>query len=394
MYMRTILFTNARDEDNILEWTVHHKNLGFDIIYIYDHKSIYPISKTLEGLEYVIVTNISDDFIPKIELMKRASTYAKENGYDWLMYLDADEFLALPLFPNVQSFINNYPNNQQICVNWVMFGSNFLKEGPKGTMLENYIRSSNQIYDCVKCFVRPEKVLDVVNPHYFIVENMDLSSGVFGHKQYHIQPAICFFGRDIPLDTMPAYIAHYIFQAYDIYIKRKVNRKRDDVGTNYEHSYTEEELHKNYNDHEVTQLRDLYNNRNKILMNIKFNPSTYKKLNHDLNHMSDYEVMDHYIHYGMNEQRKYKEYNHSIFNPDIYKNLYDDLKHITDDEALQHYITYGIYEKRRFNQNEDSIFNPEIYKNLYDDLKHITDDEAYQHYVKYGIYEKRIIYIT
>jgi hypothetical protein len=26
-----------------------------------------------------------------------------------MFYLDADKFLALPLFPDVESFINNYP---------------------------------------------------------------------------------------------------------------------------------------------------------------------------------------------------------------------------------------------------------------------------------------------
>ena len=40
---RTILFTNARNEKNIVEWTAHHLNLGFDFIYILDHNSDIPI---------------------------------------------------------------------------------------------------------------------------------------------------------------------------------------------------------------------------------------------------------------------------------------------------------------------------------------------------------------
>ena len=38
--MKTILFTNARDEHHILEWVIHHLHLGFDSIYIIDHLSI------------------------------------------------------------------------------------------------------------------------------------------------------------------------------------------------------------------------------------------------------------------------------------------------------------------------------------------------------------------
>ncbi len=388
--MKTILFTNARDEDNMLEWTVHHRNLGFDHIFIYDHKSIFPISKTLEGLDYVSTHNITEDFIPKIELMKQASLYAKNNGFNWMLYLDADEFLALPLFPNIQSFINNYPNNHQICVNWVMFGSNFLKEKPKGTILESYIRSTNKIYICVKSFVIPEKVIDVVNPHYFVIENMDLSTGVFGHKQDEKQPAICFFETDLPLEKMPAYIAHYAFQSFDTYKKRKVNRKRDDVGCNYDHNYSEEELHKIDNDVEVTHMRDLYNKINKFNMIRDFNPTIYKNLHNDLKHITDEEARDHFIDYGISENRIYKECDSYVFNSTIYKNLYDDLKNMNDEEAKDHFINCGIYEKRAYNKN-GNVFNPAIYKNLYDDLKNMNDEEAKDHFINCGIYEKRRI---
>jgi hypothetical protein len=389
--MKTILFTNARDEDNMLEWTVHHRNLGFDNIFIYDHKSIYPISKTLQGIDYVTVINISDDFVPKIELMKRAAQYAKNNTFDWLLYLDADEFLALPLFPNVNSFLHNYPNNQQICVNWLVFGSNFLNEKPKGTMLESYIRSTLLISDVVKSFVRPDKVIDVGNPHFFIVENMELSGGIFGDRQYVSQPAICSVDKSIPFDKYPAYIAHYIFQSYDMYKRRKVNRKRDDDGGNYDHNYNETEFHGFYNDIEMTHIRDLYNKINKFNMIIDFNPSIYKNLHNDLIHMTDDEASYHFLNFGIDENRIYKEYQKYIFNPSLYKNIHNDLHYMNDEESIQHFISWGIHENRIFN-NYGNVFNPTIYKNLNQDLIHMTDDELLNHYINYGIYEKRRIF--
>ena len=389
--MKTILFTNARDEDNMLEWTVHHRNLGFDKIFIYDHKSIYPISKTLQGIDYVTVINISDDFVPKIELMKRAAQYAKNNTFDWLLYLDADEFLALPLFPNVNSFLHNYPNNQQICVNWLVFGSNFLNEKPKGTMLESYIRSTLLISDVVKSFVRPDKVIDVGNPHFFIVENMELSGGIFGDRQYVSQPAICSVDKSIPFDKYPAYIAHYIFQSYDMYKRRKVNRKRDDDGGNYDHNYNETEFHGFYNDIEMTHIRDLYNKINKFNMIIDFNPSIYKNLHNDLIHMTDDEASYHFLNFGIDENRIYKEYQKYIFNPSLYKNIHNDLHYMNDEESIQHFISWGIHENRIFN-NYGNVFNPTIYKNLNQDLIHMTDDELLNHYINYGIYEKRRIF--
>jgi len=38
-----VLFTNARNEKNIKEWAAHHLLLGFDLVYIFDHKSDVPL---------------------------------------------------------------------------------------------------------------------------------------------------------------------------------------------------------------------------------------------------------------------------------------------------------------------------------------------------------------
>ena len=45
---KIILFTNARDENNMKEWCAHHLLLGFDCIYIFDHLS----EKSLESELY------------------------------------------------------------------------------------------------------------------------------------------------------------------------------------------------------------------------------------------------------------------------------------------------------------------------------------------------------
>ena len=86
--MRTIIFTNARDENNILEWTIHHKNLGFNHVYIFDHISIVPITEVLYGLDNVTVHRVIEDFVPKTQLMLTASIIAKSGNYDWMLYLD------------------------------------------------------------------------------------------------------------------------------------------------------------------------------------------------------------------------------------------------------------------------------------------------------------------
>lgn len=264
--MRTILFTNARDENNILEWVIHHKNLGFTHIYVFDHRSIVPISTTLSGLDYVTVHYVCEEFVAKNQLMLTAAYIAKGNNYNWMLYLDADEFLAIPLFPNIESFINNYPNNSQICVNWVMYGSNFLKEEPKTTILESYTRYTGLIDRHVKSFVKPELVLDVVNPHYYIIDNKYFTSGIILNQCNSNEREFYEIDPHTPVFVMHAFIAHYVHQSYDAYYKRKVGRNRDDTNKLRDGVLNESTLHLHYNEHETTYIRDLYNENNKVKM--------------------------------------------------------------------------------------------------------------------------------
>lgn len=123
--MKTILFTNARDEEKIFEWTVHHNNLGFTNIYIYDHLSIKPIEDIVKNVPNILVEPIETEEINKVILMKISYEFAKKNNYDWMLYLDADEFLILPKFENINSFLQNYENYQQVGINWVFFWFKF-----------------------------------------------------------------------------------------------------------------------------------------------------------------------------------------------------------------------------------------------------------------------------
>lgn len=423
--MKTILFTNARDENNILEWTIHHKNLGFDNIFIFDHLSVNPISNILKGLNYVSVYYISDEFIPKCDLMKIAAIYSKNKGFDWLLYLDADEFLTIPLYNNVKDFINNYPNNDQIAINWILFGSNYLKNEPTGTMIESYIRSVNTADACVKCIVKPHKVISVGTPHYFILDNMNFSTGVLGNLHYEHQPSFVFTDKNIPAHKLPAFVAHYIYQSYEVYVRRKLSRKRDDINQPYELTYDEETFNNLHNNTECTIVRDLYNDKNKQTMNEYlskynngdfnfFNPSIYKSLYTDLQNMSNKDAETHYFNFGIKENRFYRsnpnndnilmisecisKYNYEKykdFNPTIYKSLNNDLKHMSDEQATQHFYNIGIKEARKYRSddyndiNRYNIFDPIIYKSLNHDIKYMSNEEATQHFYTFGIKENR-----
>jgi hypothetical protein len=263
--MKTILFTNARDENNILEWAIHHLNLGFTYIYIYDHLSKIYIKNIMKKIPNVFVDRIDQETIRKQDLMSSAIKTAKEINVEWMLYLDADEFLILPNDDNICSFLRKYDNYNQISINWVLFGSNYHNECPKGTLLESYTKCEHRLNNHIKCFVKPQNVVNPEGPHYYKMDNMDLSVGI-NYEKMSIDTPWFFNYNCNDINKINAYIAHHVFQSYETFLSRKCLRNRDDTGAKWGYTLDENTLHNYYNNYDNYFCRDKYNEKNKKIM--------------------------------------------------------------------------------------------------------------------------------
>lgn len=260
--MKTILFTNARNESNILEWVAHHLNIGFDYIYINDHMSINPINNIISNNSSIYVNRI-DGNILKNDLISKAVNIAKKMKFDWMLYLDCDEFLIFKDKINVKQFLSEYHNINLIGINWLFFGTSFHINKQTGTILENYTRSDSSFNLHIKSFVKPKYVISVLNPHTYKIANQTKAVGI----NYKILDTVTpwFFNLDQSIHDTQVYIAHYIYQSYEDYINRKINLPRDDTNT-FRIQITPEELNTQYNQTENLLPKNIYNNNNKYLM--------------------------------------------------------------------------------------------------------------------------------
>jgi hypothetical protein len=258
--MKVVLFTNARDEHRIREWVVHHRHLGFDQIYISDHISKTRISDVVDDIPNVHVQCI--ETVNKNDLIQKAILRAAREDYDWMLYLDADEFLILPNHDHVHAFLEEYHEFDQIGMNWLLFGSNHHHDEPSTSMLASYTRCQNHFDVHIKSFVRPTTVKTFANPHCYYTIDMSKSVGV-DRRPLDLQHPH-WFNNSLTIDSpkLNAYIAHYIFQSYKTYHHRKVGRTRDDNNSHWEWSLTEETIHLQYNDRENNLPRDRYNEKN------------------------------------------------------------------------------------------------------------------------------------
>jgi hypothetical protein len=244
--MRILLVTNARDELNIKEWACHHLLLGFDYILIIDHKSKIPIRNQFHNFDNrIIVQNCNLDGPIKLKLMQYAVNRAKQNKFDWLLYLDADEFLVLNQFQTIKQLLHYFRNVHSISIPWLMFGSNNHRRNPDGGIIDNYTRSDPTIDQHVKTIVRPQFVTNITNPHFYHCFKNAITVTV--DKQFISGP---FQNSRVEFSKSPAFIAHYVNQSEETYISRKINLPTDDTNTfrsNEKKKTSYPEIHSQYN---------------------------------------------------------------------------------------------------------------------------------------------------
>ena len=266
--MKVALFTNARDEDNILEWVVHHIGLGFDHIYIIDHLSEIPLKTVLQKLpsERVTTVRVDEPIINKNIFMIQAYEALKQTvDWDWMLYLDCDEFLILNYDNSVQDFLKRYNYYNQLSVNWLCFGTNY-KDSFQGTIMENFTKCQTSLNPLVKSFINirsPARVDKIITPHSYQLNNTEKTIGV----DYHLTNEDALYKNNMPIQACPAYIAHYEYQSYETYIRRKIRIPRDDL-CGYREQIPKEELDKLNNDIDNYFPRDKYNENNKKLIEL------------------------------------------------------------------------------------------------------------------------------
>jgi|APGre2960657423_1045063.scaffolds.fasta_scaffold64538_2 hypothetical protein len=255
---RVMLFTNARDEKNIKEWAAHHLLLGFDFVFIFDHKSKIPLTTVFEKFDSrVYVERCEMESKVKMPLMNRAARIAKNQGADWMIYLDADEFIVLNNFKNIKQMLYAFSYADQLAINWVAFGSNNHVKDPDGLLLENYTKSDAKLHNHVKSFVRPSQIINATSPHFYNIMNPIRNITINNKVLSKPSP---FNECDLNFNEAYAYIAHYAIQSEETYTRRKVELPTDHTAV-FRGNVVPEDLHKSHNSTENLIPKEKYSER-------------------------------------------------------------------------------------------------------------------------------------
>jgi hypothetical protein len=140
--------------------------------------------------------------------------------YDWICFLDVDEFIVLKKHNNIKEFITDYKKYNAIGINWVLFGDNNLKSvvNDNYNVLERFTKCELNHNVHIKFIVKSSKNVKMVTPHNCQATTI----------------STCYTNFSGPYlnncNTDVAQINHYFCKTYEEFLL-KVARGRSDIGT-------------------------------------------------------------------------------------------------------------------------------------------------------------------
>jgi len=165
-----IVRNEVRDID---EWIAHHALAGFDTQIIFDNGSV---DGTVERIRAAART-YDIRFHNWVNRSKQAQTLAYEAActaykleFDWIAFLDSDEFLITANGESASALLERFGDWSAVALNWAVYGSSGHDEAPPGLVLENFTRRADESFfpaRHVKSIVRPRLATNCPNPHFF-----------------------------------------------------------------------------------------------------------------------------------------------------------------------------------------------------------------------------------
>lgn len=232
MISLAIVCVVKNEADNIAEWIAFHFGIGAQTILVYDNESVdatrdIVLKFTPKHDVRLIKWNLTSTNYQRSAFINAASRL--KNDFEWVAFIDADEFIMSENPLSTLSFLRGQPNDvSQVCLNWAVFGSSGHVSKPNGLVIENFnYRSgtSEGINRHVKSIARPGTIISAINPHVFKVNGRTVD--VNGNDiEWSNADGIGLISKE-PIYT-GAWINHYSTKSQEQWLK-KLSRGYHDI---------------------------------------------------------------------------------------------------------------------------------------------------------------------
>ncbi len=181
--MKSAICLIVRDEArDIQEWIAFHALAGFDSLIIFDNGSTDGTVALIQAAaRHVDIRfhNWENRSADSQVLAYQAACQAYRLEFDWIAFLDSDEFLITPGGEKINDFLARFDGWSAIALNWAVYGANNHESWPSGLVVESFTRRAPPDFfptRHIKSIVRPRLARGCPNPHYF-----DMREDIDGH---------------------------------------------------------------------------------------------------------------------------------------------------------------------------------------------------------------------
>jgi len=200
--MKVALVCIAKDEDNYVEeWINYNEKLGFDEIIMYENDWLCKVDRP---------------FLSKIKFPgqhKQMESYNHflthfRNDYDYVAFLDCDEFIVLKKHKNIKDFLTEYDNPYGIGINWQFFGANGKVERVGNSLIKQFTLKQKDVDQHIKTILRLNSGGFMVLPHNPNTPLMDTNKKIFNGS----------FNKEGSIDVIQ--LNHYHHKTYEDWLIR------------------------------------------------------------------------------------------------------------------------------------------------------------------------------
>lgn len=256
----TVCLIAKNEGPYLLEWIAYYRVLGFDNIVVYENNSdddSDAILRSLAKAKKIIhrTWKLGRNESPQITAYRDALRMAKT---DWILFVDADEFLVLHKHENVNDFLASFEDDvSSIGVNWRIFGDSGHQQRDDRPVMERFTKAAEVDFGVnqhLKSFSRVKRIGKLVHMH--VCETKD--------RQVHASGQVLTmpdWGISDKVEFDVAQVNHYYTKTLEEYQikKRRGQGGAGDNNPEVKYWYNDESFHMhNRNDVEDLNILRIY----------------------------------------------------------------------------------------------------------------------------------------
>lgn len=270
--------TPVNDELRLKEWILYYKKLQVDMFIIIDDYSKIPVKTYFEELNIDNYEIIMSDHICMTGYATRGHAMrgdaiknnvlpvCNKHKIDYILYIDADEFLYLNNFHNIQDVINFYHPFDELRINWLLFNHNEVKINETNSLVNTFTSSQQYINKYIKSFIKVSSIITGNNAHHCNLIEPYIAKDIFNTIIVNpISSCVVRFNFDdidkIHYKNCPLFIAHYVYKCISSFVERKcckddlnMNSIFTTTDDNFEYKNQIKEFHQNNKDDVVDYI--------------------------------------------------------------------------------------------------------------------------------------------